>query len=83
MIEKKKWTIKWIFFRCPMIFISNIDPPLHLPGFENRVLIVNAVNESGIIYLILSIKNLNNLIRFKWCRNVRFESIFPEHRLKR
>ena len=64
--RKKKYEESFeSIFQCPMIFISNIDPPLLLNGFENRVLIVNAVNESGITYLILNIKNLTNLIRFR------------------
>ena len=33
--------------QCPMIFISNLDPPVHLVGFQNRVFIVKAINEPG------------------------------------
>ena len=33
--------------QCPMVFISNINPPVEKVGFENRVLIVKATNGYG------------------------------------
>ena len=33
--------------QCPMVFISNINPPIEKIGFETRVLIVKAINGNG------------------------------------
>ena len=45
--------------QMPMIFISNLDPPVELEGFSSRVEIVEALNETGIISKKSFISNFN------------------------
>ena len=58
-----------------MILISNLDHPLHLVGFQNRVFIVKAINEPGNLLTLIVFENkINCFFIFKFLYNKGFHA---------